>query len=409
MFVAYLSAQNNQISNFGNIGIGTTSPNYPLEVFGEVRLHGNTRFDSTAVFGDSTIIETLKIEGNLKMSQFSMPGMNMRPAFFDENGVLMTIGEPCKSGVSGGEVPYWQYDMGIIYVDCPKDVKVGIGTSNPLQNLHVIGSQYITRSLGLGTSDPLYRLDLNAGLSQNRIAARFYSSTASATPQNNDLFLVSRLGNNGYNNLSAENDFGIFWNDNGVSDGVGGFWNNKSGLVIGPHNSEITNPGIKIAGYGYVGIGNKTPSKRLEVSNGALLISGENGNDGDTRFIIADGNNSNDFAKFSNSDGDQFLFNSEGKFYAHEIEVKLGSFPDYVFEDDYNLLSLAEVEQFIKINKHLPDVPNEKTVLEEGLNLGDMDALLLKKVEELTLYIIDQQKQITELQKNLSSLQTLKN
>lgn len=70
---------------------------------------------------------------------------------------------------------------------------------------------------------------------------------------------------------------------------------------------------------------------------------------------------------------------------------------DFVFADDYKLKSLNEVEAYIKDNKHLPEIPSTKEVHENGLDLAEMDAKLLQKVEELTLYIIRQQKEIEEL------------
>ncbi|GAL83020.1 hypothetical protein MYP_246 [Sporocytophaga myxococcoides] len=70
---------------------------------------------------------------------------------------------------------------------------------------------------------------------------------------------------------------------------------------------------------------------------------------------------------------------------------------DYVFASDYKLLSLSEVERFIKANKHLPDVPSAEEVVRTGIDVAQMDAKLLQKIEELTLYVIEQQKQIEEL------------
>ncbi|MBQ3677144.1 MAG: hypothetical protein II926_07265 [Bacteroidales bacterium] len=70
---------------------------------------------------------------------------------------------------------------------------------------------------------------------------------------------------------------------------------------------------------------------------------------------------------------------------------------DYVFEPSYKLKPLSEVEAFVTENKHLPDVPSAKEFKENGYKVGEMDNLLLQKVEELTLYIIDLQKQIEEL------------
>ena len=71
-----------------------------------------------------------------------------------------------------------------------------------------------------------------------------------------------------------------------------------------------------------------------------------------------------------------------------KVTVDQASWPDYVFKQSYNLLSLSGLREFIRRNHHLPDIPSEKEVREKGLNLGDNQALLLKKIEELTLYIL---------------------
>jgi hypothetical protein len=67
---------------------------------------------------------------------------------------------------------------------------------------------------------------------------------------------------------------------------------------------------------------------------------------------------------------------------------------DYVFEPTFKLHSLKKVENFIKANKHLPDVPSTADVTKNGLDLAETQALLLQKIEELTLYVIRQQKEI---------------
>ncbi len=79
---------------------------------------------------------------------------------------------------------------------------------------------------------------------------------------------------------------------------------------------------------------------------------------------------------------------------------------DNVFAPDYQLLSLQKLEKFIQENKHLPDVPSTEEVMANGLDLGKMNATLLKKVEELTLYIISMKKDLDETK---ASLQELKN
>jgi len=77
---------------------------------------------------------------------------------------------------------------------------------------------------------------------------------------------------------------------------------------------------------------------------------------------------------------------------------------DYVFDAGYQLPSLKEVEEFIKTNKHLPGVASAKEVEEKGVDVGNNQAVLLKKVEELTLYMIDLKKEIDELKSENETL-----
>lgn len=93
----------------------------------------------------------------------------------------------------------------------------------------------------------------------------------------------------------------------------------------------------------------------------------------------------------------------DGGILCEEVKV-ISNVPsaDYVFENGYNLRTLNEVEAFVNENKHLPDVPSAKEFKENGYKMGDMDNLLLQKIEELTLYIIEQQKQIDDLKNKLN-------
>jgi len=83
-----------------------------------------------------------------------------------------------------------------------------------------------------------------------------------------------------------------------------------------------------------------------------------------------------------------------GKIRAHEIKVETTNWPDYVFAKDYQLPSLKETEKHIKDKGHLPDIPSAEEVKANGVDLGEMNAKLLKKIEELTLHLIGQNKQI---------------
>lgn len=73
-----------------------------------------------------------------------------------------------------------------------------------------------------------------------------------------------------------------------------------------------------------------------------------------------------------------------------------GSWPDFVFKKGYTLPTLTEVKNYIDKNQHLPDMPSAAEVHTNGLDLGEMNRLLLKKVEELTLYLIEKNRQIAE-------------
>lgn len=138
-----------------------------------------------------------------------------------------------------------------------------------------------------------------------------------------------------------------------------GFYGAPAGGIVGTHTNHafsiITNASSKmtVLPNGNVGIGTATPAARLAVN-------------GDIR--------------------------------AKEIKVETSNWPDYVFNADYNLRSLPQLDQFIQANGHLPEVPKAADAEADGVSLGEMNKLLLKKMEEMTLYVIDLQKQIEKLE-----------
>lgn len=107
------------------------------------------------------------------------------------------------------------------------------------------------------------------------------------------------------------------------------------------------------------------------------------------------------------------LLTVKGVIHSQEVKVDLDGAvaPDYVFEKyytgfsrympEYNLLSLEELEMFLKKNHHLPKVPSAEKMEEEGISLKKMNLLLLEKIEELTLYTIQQQKEINALKEKV--------
>ncbi len=93
-----------------------------------------------------------------------------------------------------------------------------------------------------------------------------------------------------------------------------------------------------------------------------------------------------------------------GRIRAEEIKVEASPWPDFVFEDSYQLPSLLDTEMFIKEKGHLPNIPTAQEVEVDGVALGKMNALLLQKIEELTLHLIAKDKAITILQEQVSKL-----
>ena len=105
-----------------------------------------------------------------------------------------------------------------------------------------------------------------------------------------------------------------------------------------------------------------------------------------------------------------------GTVHAKEVKVDMAGWADFVFGKEYQLPTLDEVEQHIREKGHLPNIPNTKEVTENGLSLGENQKLLLQKIEELTLYSIEQnklikqqQQQIERLHNEFNTLKTLKN
>ncbi len=91
----------------------------------------------------------------------------------------------------------------------------------------------------------------------------------------------------------------------------------------------------------------------------------------------------------------------DGKIICNELKVRLSNaWPDYVFEKNYELKSIDELDQFIKQNKHLPNIPSAKEVEANGIDIGEMNRKLIEKVEELTLYVIELKKEIDVIKKD---------
>lgn len=217
------------------------------------------------------------------------------------------------------------------------------------------------------------------------------------THEGGRIFFVPKVGNFGYNKLSRQGDVGIFWSNTTSQTTEGGR------LIIAPHYSgpEDIYSGIFMTHEGNVGIHVSEPSARLDVRD-RLQISGWDPNPDDPKsFIIKSTQDTEVFV--IRPTGETFIAN---KLWAQEVQVVADVWSDFVFSESYKLRPLEEVEDFILENKHLPDVPSEKEIKEDGLNLGEMDAILLQKIEELTLYIIEQEKIIEALSQEVELIKS---
>lgn len=166
-----------------------------------------------------------------------------------------------------------------------------------------------------------------------------------------------------------------------------------------------------------VGIGTDQPKASLDVignikGNRLFLTSQMPANLTEHYFYLKAPLSSNTDAeifRIENNSRKIFQINNKGMVRAREIKVDMETWPDYVFEKNYPLMPLKEVEAYISQHKHLPEVPSQNTVQEEGINLGEMNKILIQKVEELTLYLIEQQKQLEAQQKEIDLLKTNRN
>lgn len=95
----------------------------------------------------------------------------------------------------------------------------------------------------------------------------------------------------------------------------------------------------------------------------------------------------------------EFQVNGDGKVYAREVEVTLNAFPDYVFEEEYPLMPLEDLKEYIEKNGHLPNIPKGEDIDNNGIGLGDLSHKQMEKIEELTLYILQLDDRLQKLEK----------
>jgi hypothetical protein len=225
------------------------------------------------------------------------------------------------------------------------------------------GNMAIPNSLGIGTTTPQAKLDVVG-------AGKFAVSSGA------NLVLQKPSG--------AAMSFTDGTNENGLIQAGASGINHLQFYTNTASNTGIIER-VRITNLGNVGIGTTTPQAKLDVK-GNIWTDG----------IVNIG---------TTAPPAGYKLAIEGNAIAEKVVVKLKTaWPDYVFKPDYTLPSLSTVEQHIKEKGHLPNIPSEKEVQEIGIDLGSMDAKLLQKIEELTLYLIKQEKQLTAQQKEIDAL-----
>jgi hypothetical protein len=423
----------NSIVN-GNMGIGVIAPQNKLEVNGTVNI-GSTSNRLTLTEwnpGAGFWIDIPVVPGTPAGIGSGGLGQNAWIAYTGNAGQWFrnsAAGDLCYRNSSGallfGNSGAGNAAMAI------KNNNIVIGTSTSNSNLQVFGKQMIgsgSQTVISGNSSFQIQQNVNIETSlylwQNGVA----KSVIGSKPNDSKLYITNDFNGGGLG--TANHSIAMDINGN-----VGiGTTTPYSKLDVNGEISSTLNGGV--SNLRMIG-GNYAAMLRNDGSNTYLLLTNNNDINGgyntlrpwyvnnssgdncfaDGKFQIAHSTGniivagkigiglSNAFAILAASPSDELL-TVNGTIHAKEVKVDLtGSLADFVFTPTYKLMSLSEVEQFVKINKHLPEVPSAAEVSKNGMSMGEMENKLLQKVEELTLYMIDQQKTIDQQSAKIEELE----
>ncbi len=360
-------SQTNTFPTTGNVGIGTTTPNQNLVVS---RSLTNAHWNAICI-------------ANLG-SWSTTPGMHSNLIFTDATQTSHTVAAMGST-----------YENGLGRIDFHSFYNNAYNTDNQISmSINVNG-------VGIGTTAPTQKLDVLGNIKMNSF------TTVNGSPSMFNTDQITRLT---FNVNTATNALIYYYNQSTTA---------FQTLSLGSSNPAYC---INIRPSGNVGIGTSNPAYKLDVTGDINISSGSSfriggvpiSTGGSSQWLA--GSNciyySSGNVGIGTTNPGNYKLAVEGTIGAREVKVTTAAWADFVFHPSYKLRTLGEVEQFIKANNHLPEIPTEAEVKENGVGLGEMNARLLQKIEELTLYMIEQQKQINELkEQNLKfskDLETIK-
>lgn len=321
-----------------------------------------TIFGKTEMISDATARNDLKVEGDLYLPYLSAPGENQLDILFSDPadgktyrggiGYLsdMLYSKQCAPDQGIIYNPTWSNGPNKIYVECP-EVKVGIATANPTHNLTNLGDSKLLGHTWFGTTASI-------GADYDNFS-KFYIRNQSYGAA----IHINSSGNNGNFNK-------LLWLE----------YTNPTTEVIKVTNTTSNYNPFVLTASGNMVINNGTVNTFELASDGQLIIR--------------------------NATQKNFQFDVTGLFRARRIRVDAENWADFVFEPNYQLMPLTEVKTYVQENKHLPGVPSEKEIVEGGIDIAEMNKILIQKVEELMLHMIDQNELTTQLKAEIEALKT---
>lgn len=267
---------------------------------------------------------------------------------------------------------------------------VGIGIATPISALHVIGALQASTS---------------SGATNNGIVINGGNTTTPASTNVNRLKFGGSDVNANYFSIQGPNNFD-YLTINGGNIGIGTTSPVDKLHVIGSMSANTSTSGVSngiIINGGNTNNANSTNVNRLRFG----------GSDANSNYFTIQGPSNADYLTINGGNiligktsqvNNTYKLDVNGNVRANKIVVNTTG-ADFVFEPTYKLLSLASVETYINQHKHLPGINSATQMQNNGLDVGEMNTKLLQKVEELTMYIISQNKQIQELQRKVLQIE----